>query len=89
MLLLFKKIKTLVIKTKSILKTREVIPKQGGVGGAELFPCPYPLKVQERPPQDEKLASQSKVLGQGSKQNLKLDNGWTQPFYYQVSLNYH
>ena len=33
----------------------------------ELFSCPYSLKVQARPPRDQKLASQSKVSGQGEK----------------------
>ena len=27
----------------------------GEGGGAELFPFPYPLKVQARPPQDQRL----------------------------------
>ena len=35
----------------------------GGGGGAELFTCPYPLKVQACPPQDQRLATQSWVLG--------------------------
>ena len=34
----------------------------GGVGGGgELFMCPYPLKVQAHPPQDQRLATQSRV----------------------------
>ena len=37
----------------------------GGGGGGELFPCPYPLNVQTRPPRDQKLATRYKVSGQG------------------------
>ena len=33
--------------------------------GAELFTCPYPPKVQARPPRDQRLAPPSKVSGQG------------------------
>ena len=33
--------------------------------GWELFMCPYPLKVQARPPQDQRPALRSRVLGQG------------------------
>ena len=36
---------------------------RGGGGGAELFVCPYPLKVQVRPPRDQILATQSRVSG--------------------------
>ena len=41
----------------------------GGWGwvGAELFTCPYPMKVQARPPRDHKLASQSRVSGREGK----------------------
>ena len=35
----------------------------GGGGGAELFTRPYPLKVQSRPPHDQRLATQSRVSG--------------------------
>ena len=31
-----------------------------GGGGAELFACPYPLKVQAHPPQDQRLATQTR-----------------------------
>ena len=33
----------------------------GGGGRAELFTCPYPLKVQARPLRDQRLATQSRV----------------------------
>ena len=36
----------------------------GGGGHFELFMCPYRLKIQARPPQDQRLATQSRVLGQ-------------------------
>ena len=36
----------------------------GGGGGAQLFTCPYPLKVQARPPRDQRQAVQSRVSGQ-------------------------
>ena len=36
---------------------------------AQLFLCPYPLKVQARPPRDQKLAPQSKISGQGEKED--------------------
>ena len=29
--------------------------------GAKLFTCPYPLKVQTRPPRDQRRATQSRV----------------------------
>ena len=35
----------------------------GGGEGAELFTCPYPLKVQARPPRDQRLAAQSGASG--------------------------
>ena len=35
----------------------------GGGGGAELFLCPYPPKVQACPPRDQRPASQSIVSG--------------------------
>ena len=35
----------------------------GGGGGAELFMCPYPLKVQARLSRDQRLATQSRVSG--------------------------
>ena len=35
-----------------------------GAEGCELLICPYPLKVQACPPQDQKPALQSRVLGQ-------------------------
>ena len=38
-----------------------------GGGGGELFTCPYPLKVQARPPRDQRLATQSKVFGAGAR----------------------
>ena len=37
----------------------------GGGRGAELFKCPYPPKVQARPPRDQKPTIRSKVSGQG------------------------
>ena len=38
--------------------------------GAELFPCPYPLKVQARPPRDQRLATQSRVSGREGKKGV-------------------
>ena len=38
----------------------------GRGGGAELFTCLYPLKVQARPPQDQRLTTQSSVSGRTS-----------------------
>ena len=35
----------------------------GGEGGAELFPCTYPPKVQARPSRDQRPANQSGVSG--------------------------
>ena len=29
----------------------------GGGGGAELFPCPYPPKIQARPPRDQSFGA--------------------------------
>ena len=34
-----------------------------GGGGAELFTCPYSIKVQARTPQYQRLATQSSVSG--------------------------
>ena len=43
----------------------------GGGGSAELFTCPYPLKVQARPPRNQRLATQSRVSGrEGGKRVL-------------------
>ena len=36
-------------------------------GGAELFPWPYPPKVQARPPRDQRLVPRSSVLGKGER----------------------
>ena len=35
-----------------------------GEGEAELFTCPYPLKVHARPPRDQRVATQSMFSGQ-------------------------
>ena len=35
----------------------------GGGGGGKLFTCPYPLKIQACPPQDNRHGTRSKVLG--------------------------
>ena len=35
----------------------------GGGGRAELFTCPYPMKVQAPPPRDQRLATQYRVSG--------------------------
>ena len=36
----------------------------GGGGAGQLFKCSYSLKVQERPPRDQRLATQSRVSGE-------------------------
>ena len=48
-------------------KLNETLCSGGGGGGGELFTCPYPLKVQARPPRDQRLAIQSKVFGAGAR----------------------
>ena len=35
--------------------------------GTEQYTCPYPLKVQARPPRDQRLATQSRVSGRKGK----------------------
>ena len=40
--------------------------RRGG-GGAGLFTCPYPLKVQACPPRDQRLATRSRVSGREGK----------------------
>ena len=37
----------------------------GEGGRAQLLTCPYPLKVQARPPRDQRLAIRSRDSGQG------------------------
>ena len=44
--------------------------RRWGGGGAELFKCPYPLKVQARPPRDQILATQSRVSGWEGKKGV-------------------
>ena len=39
-----------------------------GGGGGELFTCPYPLKIQARPPREQRLATQSRVSGREGKE---------------------
>ena len=46
-----------------MLKSRVCVCVWRG-GGGGLFTCPYPLKVQARPPRDQRLATQSRVSGQ-------------------------
>ena len=48
-------------------------------GGGELLTCPYPLKVQVRPPRDQRLAIRSKVSGQGNSQATSSSLIFTDP----------
>ena len=47
----------------AVNKLQFVFSGDGG-GGGGVFTCPYPLKVQARPPQDQRLAFRSRVSGQ-------------------------
>ena len=53
-------------KCKYIQKEWTCCGGMEGRGGerAKLFKCQYPLKVQARPPQDQRQATQSRVSGQ-------------------------
>ena len=51
----------------------------GGGGGGELLTCPYPLKVQARPPQDQRSVLRSKVSGQTGLE------GGGETFYVSIS----
>ena len=57
----------IVISDLSLQHVKELYTEgvgvEGGGGGAELFKCPYPHKVQAHPPPDQRLATQSRVSG--------------------------
>ena len=55
----------------------------GGRGEGQLFTCPYPLKVQARPPRDQKLALQSRVSWQAV-QRIG-GGGVSETFYMPIS----
>ena len=44
-------------------------------GGAELFTCPYPLKVQTHPPREQTLATQTRASGRHSTIKTALGGG--------------